>query len=379
MADSSEQDASEQNSGQQASGLSAEAVAQRVVDASLGLVDVLAIHLGDRLGWYRQLKAHGPATPAELAQLSGTSERYTREWLEQQAVTGLLAVGPGPGGDADNSARERRFSIPPGTAEALTDERSLNYLAPLARMFAGSAVQLPALLAAYRTGGGVGWSDFGADARESQSDMNRPWFESELPVALAGIEHLDLRLRQPGARIADIGFGGGWSSIALARAYPDATVEGFDIDPASVKLASANAAHEGVQDRVVFWEADAKVMPPDTYDAVFAFECIHDMPHPVEVLAAARQSLAPTGTVVVMDEAVADVFTAPGDELERLMYGFSLLICLPDGMSHPLSTATGTVMRSDVLHAYALAAGFADLRVLPIEDFGFWRFYELLR
>ncbi|MHA7276975.1 class I SAM-dependent methyltransferase [Arthrobacter sp. Hz1] len=379
MTHSSGQDANEQESDRQAGGPTAEAVARRVVDAALGMVDVLAIHLGDRLGWYRQLKSHGPATAAELAERTGTSERYTREWLEQQAVTGLLAVAPGPGADADNSARERRYSIPPGTAEALTDERSLNYLAPLARMLAGSAVQLPALLAAYRTGGGVGWSDFGADARESQADMNRPWFDAELPGALAGIEHLDQRLRQPGARIADIGFGGGWSSIALARAYPDATVEGFDIDPASVKLATANAAHAGVAARVTFHEADAKQMPTATYDAVFAFECIHDLPHPVEVLAAARHSLVPTGTVVVMDEAVADVFTAPGDELERLMYGFSLLICLPDGMSHPLSTATGTVMRPDVLHAYAVAAGFADLRVLPIKDFGFWRFYELLR
>ena len=370
---------SQQSTSQSDPGPSAEAVAQRVLDASLGMVDILAIHLGDRLGWYRELNTNGPATAAELAERSGTSERYTREWLEQQAVSGLLAVEPGSGEGSDAAARERRFSVSPGTAEVLTDGRSLNYLAPLARMLAGAAVQLPALLAAYRTGGGVGWSDFGADARESQADMNRPWFESELPGALAGVEHLDQRLRRPGAKIADVGFGGGWSSIALARAYPDATVEGFDIDAASVKLASANAAHEGVQDRVVFWEADAKMMPPDTYDAVFAFECIHDMPHPVEVLAAARQSLAPGGTVVVMDEAVADTFTAPGDETERLMYGFSLLICLPDGMSHPLSTATGTVMRPDVLHAYAVAAGFTDTRVLPIHDFGFWRFYELLR
>ncbi|WP_228721035.1 class I SAM-dependent methyltransferase [Arthrobacter sp. 260] len=372
-------EASQQSQDHEHTTPTAETMAQRVLDASLGMVDALAIHLGDRLGWYRQLRDGGPATAAELAQRSGTNERYTREWLEQQAVTGILAVAPGPVDGVDAAARERKFSIPPGAAEVLTDEGSLNYLAPLARMFAGAAVQLPSLLHAYRTGGGVGWSDFGADARESQADMNRPWFESALPGALEGIEHLDAQLRRPGARIADVGAGGGWSSIALARTYPNATVEGFDVDPASVKLATANAAHAGVQDRVIFWEADAKVIPAASYDAVFAFECIHDLPHPVEVLAAARQALAPHGTVIVMDEAVADTFTAPGDELERLMYGFSLLICLPDGMSHPLSTATGTVMRPDVLHAYAVAAGFSDIRTLPIENFGFWRFYELLR
>ena len=111
---------------------------------------------------------------------------------------------------------------------------------------------------------------------------------------------------------------------------------------------------------------------------MFAFECIHDMPYPVEVLSAARRSLRQGGSVVVMDEAVADAFTPPGDEVERLMYGFSLLVCLPDGMSHPDSAGTGTVMRPETLRRYALDAGFSDVRVLPVEGFGFFRFYELL-
>jgi hypothetical protein len=81
--------------------------------------------------------------------------------------------------------------------------------------------------------------------------------------------------------------------------------------------------------------------------------------------------------VVVMDEAVADEFRPGGDLLERLMYGYSLLVCLPDGLSHPGSAGTGTVMREATLRSYADDAGFAELSVLPIEDFGFWRFYEL--
>jgi hypothetical protein len=79
-----------------------------------------------------------------------------------------------------------------------------------------------------------------------------------------------------------------------------------------------------------------------------------------------------------MDEAVGESFAPPGDDLERLMYGFSLLICLPDGMAHPGSAGTGTVMRPDTLRRYALDAGFADVRTLPIENFGFFRFYELV-
>jgi hypothetical protein len=97
----------------------------------------------------------------------------------------------------------------------------------------------------------------------------------------------------------------------------------------------------------------------------------------VEVLAAMRGAVRPGAPVVVMDEAVGEAFLAPGDDIERLMYGFSTLVCLPDSMSHPGSVGTGTVMRPDVLRGYAQQAGFADLEVLPIEDFGFFRFYQL--
>ncbi|MFC4127126.1 class I SAM-dependent methyltransferase [Nocardia rhizosphaerae] len=342
-----------------------EQFAERLFGAALGAVDVLAIHLGDRLGWYQALAEHGPADALELTARAGGNLRYAREWLEQQAATGVLSV------DADG-----RFALPAGPAEVLTDRGSLNYLAPLARMLAGAAVQLPALVEAYRHGGGVGWSEYGADMRESQSDMNRPWFEHRLAAGLAGVPDIHAVLSAPNARAADIGPGGGWSSIALARAYPDLLIDGYDIDEPSVAMARANAADFG--DRVHFHHADAATaLPADSFDVLFAFECLHDMPHPVEVLTAMRTALRPGGAVVIMDEAVDGEFTAPAGEVDRLMYGFSLLVCLPDGMAHPGSAATGTVMRASTLTEYAERAGFSAVDILPIEDFGFWRFYRL--
>ena len=346
-----------------------DALAQRILEASLGAVDLLTIHVGDRLGWYRCLAEDGPLSADDLAARTDTHPRYAREWLEQQAVTGLLDV------DASDPPAPR-FSLPPAAAEVLTDTSSLSYLAPLARMFAGAAGQLPALLDAYRSGGGVSWAQFGADARESQADMNRPWYERELPGALASVPDLDATLRRPGARIADVGCGAGWSSLALARAWPDARVDGYDIDEPSIAMAVANTGAD-VADRVTFHAGTAALLPEAEFDVVFAFECVHDMPDPVDVLAAARRSLRPGGTVVVMDEAVAHEFAAPGDETERLMYGFSLFVCLPDGMSHQPSAGTGTVMRPRTLQRYAAQAGFIRFEILPIEDFGFWRFYRL--
>ncbi|WP_194410503.1 SAM-dependent methyltransferase [Microbacterium cremeum] len=355
-------------------GPSAEEFADRMLAAVLAATEVLAAYLGDRLGWYRSLVADGPATVAELADRTSTHPRYVREWLEQQAVAGILLMEEGE----DGVPASRRFTLPAGAAEVLTDERSLAYLGPLPRLFAATGRVMPELLDAYRHGGGVSWEQLGADAREAQADLNRPWFD-QLPDAFAGVPQLQSVLSKPGTRIADVGMGAGWSSIALAREYPGLQVDGFDIDEPSIQLARENAERAGVADRVRFHNADADGLAAHgPFDAAFAFECIHDMPRPVDVLAAMRRAVHPGGAVIVMDEAVGETLVAPGGDVERLMYGYSLFCCLPDGLSHSPSVGTGTVMRPGVLRDYARAAGFDDIEILPIEDFGFFRFYSLV-
>lgn len=346
----------------------------RLLDATAGAMDVFAVYFGEQLGWYRALHEHGPATATELAARSGASERYAREWLEQQTTSGILAVE-----DAAAEASTRRYALPEGYEQVLVDQRSELFAAPLGRFLAGTVGQSPALLEAYRTGGGVSWSQFGDIARTAQADFNRPFFEHSLVRDyISQVPAVHDALSHPASRVAEIGCGGGWASIAIARGYLGCAVDGYDIDAPSIEMARANLAGTGVEERVRFHDRDAADLDTvDAYDLVCAFECIHDMPDPVAVLRAMGRLAKPGGTVLVMDESVGEQFGDRDDVLERLFYGFSLTVCLPDGLSHQPSVGTGTVMRQATLRQYALDAGFRDVEVLPLEH-DLFRFYRLV-
>jgi 2-polyprenyl-3-methyl-5-hydroxy-6-metoxy-1,4-benzoquinol methylase len=169
----------------------------------------------------------------------------------------------------------------------------------------------------------------------------------------------------------------GWSSIAIAKAYPNVLVDGFDLDEYSVKAAQANAKTEGVADRVKFEARDAG--DPElagNYDFALAFECVHDMSNPVAVLASMGRLVGKNGPVLIVDEKTEDTFAPHGSEVERLFYGFSILHCLPVGMVEQPSAETGAVMRVDTFKRYATEAGFQNVEILPIEN-DIFRFYLL--
>jgi len=351
----------------------ADALAARLLTASVGTMDILSIYIGDRLGLYTALEQHGPQTPQRLADLTGIHPRYAREWLEQQAATALL--------DVDNVAaepNERSYGVSPSHATALTDPESPYSMAPLARQLVALTQALPQLLQAFKTGGGVDWAAFGSDVVEAQDDFHRPWIMNELPNAyLPAIPDVHQRLRA-GARVAEFACGLGWASIAIGKAYPDTTVEGFDVDEVSIRLAEGFAAERGLASRVRFHQRD--ISDPalsGSYDLVLIIESLHDLARPIETLQSIRRVLNPGGVAILADERTADAFSAPASEIERLFYGFSVLCCLPASMTEQPSTATGTVIRAATVEHYARQAGFTSVRELTVIDHPMLRFYRL--
>lgn len=351
-----------------------DALVGRLFEATLGAFDLLAIHLGDQLGLYRALVDRGPLTPPQLADAAGIARRYAREWLEHQAVGGILDVD-----DPTAPADERRYALPAGHDEVLADPTSLATMAPMAQWVVAGGKSMADLIDAYRTGGGVPWDRY-QDVVVAQDRINRPPFTQLLTQEwLAALGDIDARLRADGGRIADVACGTGWSTIALARGYPKATVDGLDLDRGSIETANARLAADAadVADRVTFQARDAGDPGlAGRYDLAIILEAVHDMARPVEALRGVRGLLAPGGALVIADEKVADAFGAPGDEVERLFYSYSVLFCLPNSLAEAGSVGTGTVLRSDRMREIASEAGFSSVSILPIEH-DMFRFYRL--
>lgn len=352
-----------------------EALVERLFGSLIGAMDLLHVYIGDQLGLYQALDAVGPLTSGDLAKRCEIHGRYAREWLEQQAVAGIVSVD-----DPDADPTERRFQLPPAHAQVLLDGDSLSYMAPLSLLVASVAQALPQVLNAFRTGEGVPYDVYGPDLRHGIARINRPMFSNLLaqewfPQVPGLVERLTA---DPPARVADVGCGAGWSSIAIAQHFPNVAVTGLDLDPESVSDANRNADAAGLADRLSFVVRDAADPAlAGSFDLVCAFETIHDMCDPVGALRAMRSLRAPGGTVLVADERVADAFTVDVDDAERFQWGFSALHCLPTAMTSPPAAGTGTIMRTPVFRRYAVEAGFGEVELLPIDN-DFWRFYRLI-
>lgn len=346
----------------------AAAFAERMFEAGLQAMEAATVQLGHELGYYEALREAGWANAGELASAAGADERYTREWLEQQAVAGILAVDL-----PDAAPGARLYALPDAHAAVLLDEEHESFMRPFVEFGVVLPQALPRLVDAFRGGGPVQWEEF--HAHGAQARQNRPMFANELVATwLAAVPGLTDRLARPEARVADFGCGWGWSAVYLAEAFPGLRVDGYDVDEESIAAARAIAAERGLSERVRFELQDvgAEGWDPGRYDLVLSVETVHDLVDPVACLRAMRRLTQPGGTALVVDEKVADSFAGAGDELERTFYAFSVLCCLSVGRD---GAATGTVMRPSTLRDYARQAGWADVRVLPVEH-GFFRFYQ---
>ena len=349
------------------------ALSDRLTAAAAASFDVMAIHLGDELGLYRALATAGPLTATQLAEESGLYRRPVREWLEHGAATGLLELI-----ERANDPNDNRYRLPNAHVLALADPSSEYFWPPTARQIVATLGTIEQVVTAFRTGRGFTLGETSDEMRIGEANSNKAGYLGQLGSAwLPTVDGLEQRLlSDPPARIADVGCGLGWSSIAMAVAFPKVHVDGLDLDEPSIRLARQNAAEAGVADRVSFEVRSADEPGLEgTYDLVTILEAFHDMARPIAVLRALRSVLAPDGCIVIGDTKADDLFEPPTDDRERLHYGWSLAHCLYSSFAGPEDEQTGTMLRPPTLRRYGSAAGLS-VEVLPI-DHESWQFYVL--
>jgi SAM-dependent methyltransferase len=306
--------------------------------------------IGDKLGLYRSMAGAGSLTPAELADRTGTAERYVREWLSAQAARGYVSY------DGDG-----RFSLPDEHAVPLTDETSPACVIGAFEIAVGSVYATDTIAERFRTGDGFAWGAHDEHVLGGCERFFRPGYLNNLASAWRpALDGVEAKLAA-GARIADVGCGHGASTLLLAEAYPESTVVGFDAHDGSVDAARKRASDAGLADRVRFDVAAATTFS-GTYDLVCMFDCLHDMGDPAGVCAHVLDHLAPGGTLMLIEPFANDDVADNLNPVGAAYYGFSTLLCTPSSLSQEVGAALGAQAGEARLREIVTSAGFTTLK-----------------
>ena len=308
--------------------------------------------MGDRLGLYRALAEAGPLSPAELAERTGTSERYVREWLNTQAAGAYVTYDPDSG----------RYTLPPEQAAALTDPNCPVYLPGFFQTALGSVMDSPKIVDAARSGAGFGWHEHVHDVHEGCERFFRPGYNAHLMAEwLPALDGVVGKLER-GALVADVGCGHGASTILMAQAYPNSTFAGSDYHDGSIETARRHAQEAGVAGRARFETSPAAAYGGTGYDLVTMFDCLHDMGDPVGAARHVHGTLKPDGTWMIVEPMAGDRVEENLNPVGRAYYGFSTLLCTPASLSQEVGLALGAQAGEARIRDVVTAGGFTRFR-----------------
>jgi SAM-dependent methyltransferase len=311
--------------------------------------------IGDRLGLYRALADGGQMTADQLAQSTGTDARYVREWLSNQAAGGYVTYDP----------EQSTFSLSPEQSLALAQEGSPAFV-PGAFQLATSLIKDEEKIGrAFQSGDGVGWHEHHHDLFTGTERFFRPGYAANLISSwIPALDGVQAKL-ESGGLVADVGCGHGASTILMAQAFPRSEFVGFDYHEASIQQARRAAADAGLDGRVSFEVAPAKgyrARPPDGYDLVAMFDCLHDMGDPVGAAAHVLSTLTPEGTWMIVEPFAGDRLQDNLNPVGRVFYGASTLVCTPASRDQEVGLALGAQAGEKRLRDVATEGGFTRFR-----------------
>ena len=340
----------------------------RVLADTAAAATIVLAALGDRMGLFKDLAAHGPATSGELAGRTGLSERYVREWLGGMFAAGYLTY--------DDT--QRRYALPAEHVPTLATEPGPAFFGGVHQELIGAIQRYHQVAEAFRTGGGVRPADLHPDVWAGTSRFTAQWHQNMLVQQwLPLVPDTTARLRA-GARVADVGCGTGQALIALARAFPAITGTGYDTHPPVIEQARQAAAHAGVADRISYQVLDAAAGLPESFDVITTFDMVHDAIDPLGLLRSIHDALRSGGRYLCLEINCSDQAADNTGPIATLLYGFSVLYCMTTSLAEG-GEGLGTLgLPAPVLRQLAGKAGFTHVRQVEMDN-PFNSLYELTR
>ena len=329
-----------------------------------GAVTAGMIHLGDRLGLYQAMGSlDRPITIDELSSQLSLAPRWVQEWAHNQAAAKVIELA------RDDQGRET-FWLRPEARLVLADEENPAFGMGMFHRLPQTMSALERLPESFRTGMGHDYDSHGPEGAVGIERSFEPWSNAFLiPLVVPALDGVVPKL-DGGARVADIGCGAGGAALRLAQRFPRSEVVGYDISRYALDRAETKLRESGVAN-ARFVDPRREPLPDDgSLDLVTAFDCVHDMTHPAEVMRAIRRSLKPDGTWLLVDIKALDTFeeNAAKNPMASLMYGISVMSCMSSALSAPGGAGLGTLgLPESKARAMAEDAGFTRFRRLDIE------------
>jgi SAM-dependent methyltransferase len=329
-----------------------DAFAMRAVNDLAAAYTGVMVSLGSKLGLYRAMAGAGPLSARELARRSRCAERYVREWLNAQAAGGYVGY----------HAASDTYELSPEQAMVLADADSPVYIPPAWDVPASMWFDEPKALEAFRTGQGVAWGDHDPRMSCGVAAFYRNGYRASLVTQwLPALEGVAAKL-EAGIDVADVGCGHGHATVLMAEAFPRSRFFGFDTHAESVAQASRHAAAAGVAQRAHFATSRAVDYPGRGYGLICFFDTLHDLGDPVAAARHAAETLAPDGTVMLVEPFANDRVEQNLSPVGQLYYAGSAFICCAHAISEGGQLVLGAQAGPKRLAEVFRKAGFTHFR-----------------
>jgi ubiquinone/menaquinone biosynthesis C-methylase UbiE len=327
---------------------------QVVADLAAAMAGVMT-NLGHKLGLYRTMAESGPINSFELAHRTGTNERSVREWLNGQVAGGYVLF------DTNTS----RYVLPPEHVFVLANSDSPAFLPPAFDVAASLWHGEDKLLAAFRSGNGVGWHEHNCRLFTGTEAFFRNGYRAHLTQtwipSLSGIQEQLAK----GGHVADLGCGHGASAILMAQAFPKSTFVGIDYHESSIAVARERAKQAGVANRIRFEVGTPRVLASseEKFDLVCFMDSLHDMGDPLEAAWASLQAMAPNGALMLVEPFAKDRSEENVGPVARMYYSASAGLCTQNALSQEGRYSLGAQAGAAQLLAILKDAGFRSATV----------------